>query len=43
MVDKKNNKNISIEIFILIIIRLNNKDLLIGYKFRKDEIVYNEI
>lgn len=43
VVDKRNKENILIGLFILILIRLDNKNLSISYKSIKDKIVYDEI
>lgn len=41
-VDKRDDKDVLIELFTLIVIRVDNKGLLIGYKFIEDGIVYDK-
>lgn len=42
VINRKNEKNISIKLFIIIVIKVYKKSLLISYKFIKDKIVYNK-
>ena len=43
IIDRKDNKNISIELFTIIMTKIDKKSLLIGYKFIKNRIIYNKI
>lgn len=41
-INRNNEENISIKLFIIIVIKVYKKSLLISYKFIKDKIVYNK-
>lgn len=43
IVNRRNDKNILIELFIIIMAKINKKSLLISYKSLKNRIIYNKI
>lgn len=43
VIDRKNDKDVLIELFTLIITKIDNRSLSIGYRFVKDRIIYNKV
>lgn len=43
MIDGRKDENILIELFILIVTRIDNRDLFTSYKFVKNGIIYDKI
>lgn len=42
MIDRRDDKNVSIELSTLIVIRIDDRSLLTGYKSVGDGIIYHE-